>query len=518
MTSVDGGATLSSRQKDFQNAGERDVDICSSNFLSNYLDHWIPLTTLEQMERTKYDVIIVGTGAGGGAVLWRLCDKWRKAGKRIAVIERGDLVLPTHAINLPTFDYERMVRFINNPKFKQPIDSNASSTGIKLKFSQYLAFGGRTLHWGTGSPRFHPSDFRTWTFTYRELEPYYKIAEHVMGVNQRYGKGSPVQQTLIRHLHRMGFPDATDFPLAVDYSTRKNGLHLSAVFSSINFFGYALNTSSFDLVVNARVVEVLTQKGTATGVKVLSPDHKFYVVHGRIVVLAASTLENPRILLQSGIQNDAIGRYLVTHSSVEIEAQLDIFDSADYPGNVAVLIPRRSHRPYQVGIYQHHPYQLTPNVFHEIQSNRPQYLKIVMHGFGAVQPRHDNRVSLRPNDRDEYGIPKLSVQFTFGERDRKVIRKMVSTMQHQARGLGLQLLTQPCLRPPGSDSHESGTCRLGEHPDFSVTNQYGEIHQVSNLFVSDSSVLPYIGAANPTLTIVAVAIRTADYIHHRLGN
>jgi choline dehydrogenase-like flavoprotein len=505
---------LSSGHKDFQAARESDAHTRSLNSPWGYLDHWIPLTTLEQMERTKYDVIIVGTGAGGGAVLWRLCDKWRKTGKRIAVIERGDLVLPTHAMNLPTFDYERMMRFINNPKLKYTIDSSVSSATIML-FAQYFGLGGRTLHWGAGSPRFHPSDFQTWPFTYRELEPYYRIAEHVMGVSQSYAKGSPVQQTLIRRLHGIGFPEATDFPLAINHSTRKNGLHVSAVFSSINFFGYALNTGLFDLAVNARVAEVVTQKGVATGVKVLSPDHKVYVVQGEIVVLSASTLENPRILFQSGIQNDAIGRYLTTHSSVEIEARLA---SVRDVGNVAVLIPRKSRRPYQVGIYQHHPYQLTASVSDEIPSNEPQHLKIYMHGFGAVEARYDNGVYLRPNDLDEYGIPKLSVQFTFGDRDRKIIRKMISTMKYQAHGLGLRLLGGPRLKPPGSASHESGTCRLGEHPDFSVANQHGELHQVSNLFVADSSVLPYIGAANPTLTIVAVAIRTADHIRHRLGN
>lgn len=509
---------MRSRHNDFNDIRHSALHICPSNLEDNYLDHWIPLTPPEQMERTHYDVIIVGSGAGGGAVLWRLCDRWRKAGKRIAIIERGDLLLPTHAINLPTFNYERMMRFVENPRYKQPVNATVSSAEMTLDFAQYLAFGGRTIHWGTGSPRFHPSDFQTWAFTYQDLEPYYKIAEGVMGVNRNYTKASSVQQTLLRRLHRIGFPEATDFPLAIDYSARKNGLKLSAVFSSINLFGYALNTGSFDLAVNARVVEVITQKGAATGVKVLTPDNKFYIVNGKVVVLAASALENPRILLDSGIQNESIGRYLVTHSSVEIEGRLDTVDSVREPGNVAVLIPRRTHRPYQVGIYRYDPYQLTPNVFHEIENNGLRNLKIYMHGFGAVEPRYDNCVLLRPSELDEYGIPKLNVQFSFDESDLKVIRKMISTMQYQASGVGLRLSKAPCLRPPGSVSHESGTCRMGEHPDFSVTNQYGEIHQVSNLFVADSSVLPYIGAANPTLTIVAVAIRTADYIHHRLGN
>jgi len=65
---------------------------------------------------------------------------------------------------------------------------------------------------------------------------------------------------------------------------------------------------------------------------------------------------------------------------------------------------------------------------------------------------------------------------------------------------------------PGEDNHETGTCRMGLDPDTSATNLYGQIHGIPNLFVADNSVVRLTGPANPTLTTVALAIRTADYL------
>ena len=83
------------------------------------------------MVQTDYDVIIVGTGAGGGAVLWRLCEQWGKSGKRIAIVDAGDLFLPTHVQNIPTLnDVERRFRFIRDPKLWKPV------AAAKPNFSQ----------------------------------------------------------------------------------------------------------------------------------------------------------------------------------------------------------------------------------------------------------------------------------------------------------------------------------------------------------------------------------------------
>lgn len=83
-----------------------EIPMSSSNFHREELKNWIP-PPLEQMTEIEYDVLIVGRGAGGGAVLWRLSDTWGDNGKKIGLIEieAGDLLLPTHPFNLPTLNY-----------------------------------------------------------------------------------------------------------------------------------------------------------------------------------------------------------------------------------------------------------------------------------------------------------------------------------------------------------------------------------------------------------------------------
>lgn len=99
------------------------------------------------MSETNYDVIIVGTGAWGGAALWRLCEQWGRNGKRIGVVEAGDLLLPTHSANIPTINtnlWISNVEFIGYPDLPGGID--------------LIALGGQTLFLGLESPRFDPSD------------------------------------------------------------------------------------------------------------------------------------------------------------------------------------------------------------------------------------------------------------------------------------------------------------------------------------------------------------------------
>ncbi|WP_410514591.1 hypothetical protein PaeBR_09515 [Paenibacillus sp. BR2-3] len=89
---------------------------CSPIIPPAFMDYWISLTSLEKMAQTDYDVLIVGSGAEGGAVLWRLCEQWRGNGKRVGVVERGNLLLPTHARNIATLDYDRFDQYFYNLK------------------------------------------------------------------------------------------------------------------------------------------------------------------------------------------------------------------------------------------------------------------------------------------------------------------------------------------------------------------------------------------------------------------
>ena len=96
---------------DFTKSRVAEIPTCTVS--TDYINNWIPLTSLEDMAETDYDVLIVGTGAGGGAVLWRLCEQWQNQGKRIGIIERGDMVLQSHARNIPTMNGERLTKYFN---------------------------------------------------------------------------------------------------------------------------------------------------------------------------------------------------------------------------------------------------------------------------------------------------------------------------------------------------------------------------------------------------------------------
>lgn len=232
-----------------------------SNDSSVYTDNWVPLTTLEQMSETEYDVLIIGSGAGGGAALWRLCEQWGRNGKKIGVLETGDLVLPTHAQNIATMNNYRFWNdYFPNPKIAIPIGKYLPDLPGAI---QVFALGGRTLFWSAVSPRVHVSEFEEWPLTAAEMEPYYNIAERVMNVTQAYAQGSTIQNIFLKRLQESNFPEAASIPLAIDLKETQYGqIHSNAFFSSISFLGYALNRRPFDLAIKARVIQVHTENGS----------------------------------------------------------------------------------------------------------------------------------------------------------------------------------------------------------------------------------------------------------------
>ncbi|MCA0754811.1 GMC family oxidoreductase N-terminal domain-containing protein [Paenibacillus sp. N4] len=481
---------------------------------ADYLEQWIPLTSVEQMAEQEYDALIVGTGAGGGAALWRLCQQWSTEGKRIGVVEAGEVLLPTHAGNIPTFNGERQWKYFSNPKITQFIGKSLPEyAGAKL----LLALGGRTLQWGFVTPRMPYSVTSQWPVTPQEMELYYNIAEKEMYVNGDYTKESSITEIVLQRLWTGGFPESDYIPLSADLQQTKYGeIHSNVFFSSLIFLGRALNLMPFDLAVKARAVQVTTANHTATGVRVMTPDKQSHWLKAKNVILSASAFESPRILLNSGIRGHAIGRYLTNHSMLATVGTIETRDFPEVVGNLGIIIPQTDDRPFQLQLHGPGDYY---RYHYEAKPIREQW-SLGLLGFGEVEPRFENRLSLDPLKRDEYGIPEIQIHFSYSERDQAIIRSTVSAMQQAASASGIRLRTennQPdiCLALPGADNHESGTCRMGDDPMTSTVNRYGQVHGISGLYVADNSVLPSIGAVNPTLSTVALAIRTADYIVSR---
>ncbi|WP_227935512.1 GMC oxidoreductase [Alkalihalobacillus deserti] len=469
-----------------------------------FLDHWFPLTSLEDMEKIHYDVIIIGSGAGGGAALWRLCEQWQNEGKRIAVLERGDLLLPTHVANLPTA--KTAGKFLQNPAFHIPrAEEWPEFPGAK----QFFGLGGRTLQWGGAVPRFHPADFREWPLKLDDLVQYYQIAEQVMKVTTAFIRDSDLHYTLLERLRKNGYHDATTIPRTLDLHESEYGqIRSNVLFSSIEFIAWAFNWNPFDLAVRANVVKILHENGKARGVQVMSPDLKSYTIHGKNVVVSGSTFETPRLLLHSGIPGKAIGRYLINHSFVSTRGFVAREDFEEVLGIANILLPSSKERPYQIQVHGPFPYEFYAYETKPLMTE----LEISLFGFGIVEPNRDNRVVLDQTNVDTYGVPKLNVHFSYGAQDLAVIEQMVDEMHKAIESMNLDNITSPCLFPPGLDFHEAGTCRMGIDPSTSVTNEFGQVHGMSGLFVADNSILPFMGGANPTLTTIAIAMRTADYI------
>jgi choline dehydrogenase-like flavoprotein len=481
----------------------------------NYMDYWIPTVSLEQMEKTDYDVLIVGTGAGGGAVLWRLCEQWRANGKRIGIIEAGNFLLPTHAQNVPTLNQERFDRMFLNPKLLVPIGKRLPQFPGATDFN---VLGGRTLFWTLVTPRIFAPEIAKWPITMKEMDRYYNIAERVMNVTSEYTKGSSITDNLLARLHAYGVPEAAPFPMAVDLEPTKYGIvHSNVFFSSMNFFAYALNHRPFDLAVQARAVKVVAQNGKIAGVEVMSPDKKSYFLKSKIVVMSTSAFETPRLLLHSGIQERALGHYLSNSSYISALGKLNRVDFPEVLGTLAILIPQTEEHPFQYQIFGPKNYLWYHNEEMPLRSE----WDIRYQGFGSVEPRFENQLYLDPNARDEYGVPLIQINFSYSDKDKEIIQQMTEQMKRVSQIIRAPLISPDggpaiCLNPPGIDYHVVGTCRMGDDPYHATTNRFGEVFSVSGLFVADNSVMPSIGAVNPTLSMVAFAIRTADYIIHQL--
>jgi hypothetical protein len=228
-------------------------------------------------------------------------------------------------------------------------------------------------------------------------------------------------------------------------------------------------------------------------------------------VLSASTFGTPRILLHSGIQGNAIGHYLINHSAVRGTAKLG---RKDYPyvlGPVGILIPEAEKRPYQVVLEGPIGYQF----YHDKQIPFQEEMELFVGGFGAVEPRYENKMTLDPYRVDEYGVPEPLIQLDYNERDKAVLAQAAEDVRRAVSAVEASLVSLAPDEPMAGD-HEAGTCRMGDDPATSVTDRYGQIHGVPGLYVADNSIFPVMGAGNPTLTMAALAMRTADYIVRQL--
>ena len=326
-----------------------------------------------------------------------------------------------------------------------------------------------------------------------------------------------------------------------------DGCDVGAIFTVPNsMIPKALKTGNFTLISQKLARELLTDReGRVRAVSVVdTTTHKEEEIRAKLFAVCCATIESARLLLNSrsprfpnGLANSSglVGCYLTGHVTASILGYLEELvgtapvnnDGANDHSYIARFNLDGKKRGYVGGygyqmqfasfMYPHHARYLKG--FGKSFKEQVRYLQpgfFHMGGFGKVIARRENRVTVDPSRPDAYGVPIPVIHFRFTDNDRALWKDMKDRAEeilHEAR---CRLIINGDSEPSGFASHEAGTARMGNDPRTSVLNSFCQAHDVKNLFVVDGSCFTTFPEKNPTLTIMALAVRAARYISNEV--
>ncbi|MEM8928443.1 MAG: GMC family oxidoreductase [Bacteroidota bacterium] len=306
----------------------------------------------------------------------------------------------------------------------------------------------------------------------------------------------------------------------------------------------AERTGNMTLRPNSIVHEILYDESTkkATGVKVIDTEtHEKLEFKGRIVFLCASAMASVGILWQSrsksfpngmGNNHDELGRNIMDHhyqlgASAKVDGHLDKYYKGRRPNGFYiprfVNLDKKTRRKdflrgfgYQGGASRQNWSEVIAETGHGKTLKEailePGDWQIGMTGFGEMLPYHNNRVSLSPDKKDQWGLPQLDFDVEFKENEyhmREAIKKEAVAML-KAAGFK-EVSAYDTETGPGLGIHEMGGARMGWNPRTSVTNKHNQLHDVPNVYVTDGAFMTSASCVNPSLTYMAFTARAANH-------
>jgi choline dehydrogenase-like flavoprotein len=516
----------------------------------------------------KFDVIVIGTGAGGGTLAHTIA----QTGKRILLLERGDF-LPRELGNWdpgPVFVDGRYI----SPETWYDRD------GTPFQPQVHYFVGGATKMYGAALYRLRPQDFGeikhidgispAWPLSYTDFEPWYTKAEWLYQVHGRHGE-DPTEGPCSR---QYPWPPVSHEPRiqAISDSLAEGGYHPfhapcgimlneaerpdSTCIRCATCDGYPcmvhakadaevlavrpiLGRPNVTLLRNAEVVRLETDPSgrQVTGVVVdRGGDGKQEVYQGDMVVLAAGAANTAKILLRSasdthpaGLANgsDQVGRNYMFHNSKAAVALGEEVNDTIYQKTLAVndfYLPATG-REWPLGNIQ----MLGKSNAEAMKGEEPHLTKLAPDWSLEDVARHAVDFWLTTED-----LPKPGNRVTV-DRDANIHLDYVPSNEAEAAGLyeefrkilnHVGLARHHVLHKSyymsmnisiAGVAHQAGTCRFGTDPATSVLDINCKAHEVDNLYIADTSFFPSIGAVNPALTAIANAIRVGEHIAGRLG-
>jgi choline dehydrogenase-like flavoprotein len=502
----------------------------------------------------------------------------------------------------------------------EPYTSASSEPERQFWWWRARMLGGRTNHWGRISLRNGPYDFKPrsrdglgfdWPIGYDDVAPYYDKVEMLVGV---YGSNEGLENTpdsppgvlqpppkmragelfARKHGKKLGLPivpihravlstrqDADTLPQKIHPKNPKaqrlladamrgraacfwatpcgRGCSIKANYQSTTVhLPPALASGNLDIVPNAMVREVTVDaNGKATGVIYIDKTTgRESTVKARVVVLAASSAESVRILLNSksarfpnGLANSSgkVGKYIMDTVGASFGGQIPALENLplhneDGAGGNHVYVPwwlyKEQHagklgfaRGYHIefGSGRQLPGMgtgaglewLTGGSYgRQFKEDARRYYGSTLGfaGRGEMIPNEDSFCDLDPNVKDQWGTPVLRFHWQWSEHETRQAAHMQRTFADLIEAMGGKTATQPnpdgskAIEPGGKIIHEVGGTIMGADPKTSVTNQWCQTWDVKNLFVTDGGPFCSNADKNPTLTIMALAWRASDYL------
>jgi choline dehydrogenase-like flavoprotein len=507
-------------------------------------------------------VVVIGSGAGGGTVAHELCRK----GIKVVLLEAGKRIENQDFINDEWKSFLQLAWL--DPR------TTSGNWRVAKDFPALPAWtcktvGGTTVHWAGASLRLQEHELKArttygatkganlldWPVTLSELEPYYAKAEFKMGVTRtndipglpgnnnfkimEYGAKKVGYQTV--HTGRMAINSkdrdgrGSCQQIGFCFQGCKSGAKWSTLYAEIP---NAEGTGKLDLRPQSHVVKINHDaSGKVTGVIYADKDGNLQEQKARVVSVACNSIESPRLLLNSasakypdGLANSSgmVGKNYMRHTTGSVysifEKPVHMYRGTTMAGIIQDEAVNQPDRGF-VGGYELEtlslglPFMaafLEPGAWgKDFTWAMDKYSNMAgMWIVGEDMPQESNRVTLSRDAKDQYGMPVPNVHFDDHENDLKMREHAYKqgAAVHEAAGAIKSYHT-----PPYPSTHNLGTNRMAENPRDGVVNKWGQTHDVKNLFISDGSQFTTGGAENPTLTIVTLAIRQAEYIADRMG-